>query len=465
MLERAIVKRLATHGLDDLADYWTLIDNAFSVELNSLIQLLAAKEALFFREMHQFEVLRERILPELLRARKYRNGVERVQEAPHTARSEPLRLWSASCATGEEAYSLAIMLLEFQREHRSLEAEIIGTDVDASALEIARRARYSEQALQLVPSNLRRRYFSFDGQAYSIVPEVAQLVTFQVHNLTKDHYPPELTHLDVIFCRNITAYFANETRQVLNAQLSDSLRDGGYLFVASTETMGHNQGHLELLSVDNTLLLRKGLPTSEALLPPPLSPVAVQPAKKGTAVSSLAPEHKADTSLDVSTPSLLQQAQTAFQRQDYDAALHELERMSNDQPALLEAYCLRAAALLQKKRLTEAESACQYVLAHDPWHIDAHLLLGITLFHRGQADVAIQSFKTAIYLQPEHQDARFYLAESYRVLNMTDKAHQEYKNTLNILTHRPPSAQSLSLSGLTNDMLRQACEFHLNKLD
>jgi chemotaxis protein methyltransferase CheR len=469
-LERAIAQRLRAHSLVALADYWSLLERQPNGEMNSLVQLLTNKETFFFREMHQFEVLRDRILPELMSTRRLRTHLRHEGGA-----RPPVRLWSAGCATGEEPYSLAITLLEFEARHGPLEAEVIATDIDADALETARQGRYGERALRLVPAAWRQRYFAFDGRTYHIAPEVAHRVSFRVHNLAEDCCPPGMSNLDVIFCRNVTIYFDAQARQRLNARLADSLREGGYLFVASAETMGHNQGRLELLSLGKTFLFRKGRSSGQQMLAASAAAPLVRPLnllddlgppalQRPDRLSTPEPSRREPIPAPSTTASVLARAQLAFKLQDYEAALRELDRLPAGPPLELEACALRAAILVQTERLEEAEETCQVVLAHDPWRADAHFLMGVIQFYKVQPQQAIQALKTAVYLQPEHQAAHFYLAETYNSLGLLEQAKREYKNTLNILSHRPVGNKKINLSGLEDDILRQACETNLAKL-
>jgi chemotaxis protein methyltransferase CheR len=523
-LRQAVTRRLAAHRLAGVADYWPLLQRRLGSngELNSLVQLLTNKETFFFREMHHFDVLREQLLPELL-----------------LANPKSLRVWSAGCATGEEPYSLAILLLEYQARYGKFAAEVIATDIDMIALEKARRGRYDERAVRRMPDDLRQRYFSFDGEAYQILPAVAELVTFEVYNLAEercDERRPGLTNLDVIFCRNVTIYFDAAARDRLNARLADSLREGGYLFVASAETMGHNSGRLELIAIGNTFLFQKvgggkertagegkertrpaDRPSPSSLLrrltaqrerslpsapsgttavgtgsavpplvkaaPVPASPVAWHRGHE-TGLPGRPPAKGPDAQAFASTPSprpsvggtdetissepvyYLQRAQEAFQRHDFDAALHELDRIPAGPVIWVEVYRLRGAIFLQQERLAEAEEACQYLLVHDPWHADAHFLLGLIFRQQGQIATAIQSLKQAIYLQPSHRQAHFYLAETYRLLGLLDEARSEYENTLNALrmARLPEQGSTINLVGLEDDLVRQACEAHLRQL-
>jgi chemotaxis protein methyltransferase CheR len=476
-LERAIGQRLRALGLETVQDYWPYIRNHMSGEMSSLVQLLTNKETCFFREMHQFEVVRDRLLPDLVAARKYRARLDHPLGGQDLAERRPLRLWSAGCSTGEEAYSLAIILLEYQRRHGNLEVEIIATDIDANAIKTARQGQYGERAVRLVPADLLQRYFAFDGLMFHVIPEVSRLVRFQVHNLADEFLAPELSDMDVIFCRNVTIYFDQEARDRLNARLANSLREGGYLFVASAETMSHDRGRLELYPMGTTFLFRKRSTADTPLRPSvPVSLPSWQlglhpPAESGSRPAPgprpAQPAWPRNGGTRLALPDTwLQRARQAFQRQEYDSALSQLDEIPGDQPVVLEAYSLRAAILLQQDRLDEAEAVCQYLLAHDPWHVDAHFLMGLVYYHQSQADAAIQSLKTTVYLQPEHRWAHFYLAEVYRMLGFKDQAGREYKNTLNTLraAQKPRQVLELNLSGLDDAVLRQACEINLGKL-
>ena len=181
---------------------------------------------------------------------------------------------------------------------------------------------------------------------------------------------------------------------------------------------------------------------------------------------------------------LLQAAQDAYMQQEYDKTLVVLERLhtagakepgdeSDGGPSLLgrQVDRLEAAVLLQQERLAEAEAACQKLLAKDPTSADAHFLMGMVERHQGRMAAAVRSLRQAIYFQPSHRDAHYYLAETYRVLGLRDRARREYENALNALRMAVPEGTgnatppALSLSGLEDNMLRQACEAGLRRLE
>ena len=445
-LEQAVAQRLAAHGLDGLDAYWPLLQQ--EGELNRLVQLLTNKETYFFREEHHFRVLAERLLPDLLAGGR-RN----------------LRLWSAGCATGEEAYSLAITLLEAQAQHGPFVFEVIGSDLDAAALDQARQGCYGPRAIRRVPEPFLKKYFEADGPPFCLLPQVRERVRFVRHNLVGDDLPPELSGMDIIFCRNVTIYFDETARDRLNARLAAALRPGGYLLVASAETMGHNRGRLSLVPLDETFAFRKG-PAGGRPAPPLRQSTAPRPRRRP--LPSAAPPRKASAARGEGSPpdptAALDRARRAFRRQEYDAVLRELDRLPTDPARRSEANLLRAATLLQQSRLEEAEVVCRQLLARDPWQADAHLLLGLVYRQRERAEDAVQSLKQAIYLQPTHFASHFFLAETYRDLGAVREARSEYENTLNILRRRPTHPPERDLVGLDAEVLQRACLVNLEKL-
>jgi chemotaxis protein methyltransferase CheR len=540
-LQQAVARRLTAHALQRIEQYWPLVlldsgeragangllqrsrqrSRQRSDEIQQLVQTLTNKETFFFREGHHFEALHNEILPALLAPDQRGAFVGR----------RPLRIWSAGCATGEEPYSLAITLLEYRARHGFFEAEILATDIDEAALHTARRGCYSRRSLRLVPDEAKRRYFHPQGQSgeeqgWCVLPEVAKLVTFRRYNLIEEAPPVGWQQsdagkhsdagFDLVFCRNVSIYFHPAARDRLNARLSAALRPGGYLFVASAETMGHNQGRLELVSLGNTFLFRKPLlgqavQTSGAARGSAAAAVsAATRVSEATRISeatwvseatrirgataavdrpaaSREPAPPAGTRAGARAPGEadpLAEAVRAFERHEFEAALQHLDRLTSTERERLDIRCLQAAILVQREELREAELLCQEVLARDPWHADAHFLLGLTYRQRGQWDAAIQSLKQAIYLYPGHRDAHFFLAETYRTLGLEAQARREYENTLNILATsakksgrgkrsdrgEPPtgpqsgSSPRFHLTGLADQALHHACQVNLRNL-
>lgn len=167
----------------------------------------------FYRNPRRWDVLREKVFPKLIADRRQRK----------------LQIWSAACSTGEEPYSLAIML----SEHFShTKYSILATDIDEKALEQARLGSYHEQTLKDLPPHKKKKFFTFKNNQYYIDERLKQQITFRKHDLLKDRYPQ---NIDLIVCRNVLIYFTDEAKNLIYTNLSKSLSTQGILFVGSTE--------------------------------------------------------------------------------------------------------------------------------------------------------------------------------------------------------------------------------------
>lgn len=175
------------------------------------IEHLTINVSEFFRNNNHWEVLRREILPELVRKRG------------------SLRTWSAGCSTGEEPYSLAIMLKEYFPGKFD---RVLATDIDTEAIEKAKNGLYSAKALQQVSDRLLKKYFERQGQYFHLKDEIKRLVKFQKHDLLKDAFPADL---DLVLCRNVVIYFTEQAKDRLYRKFVEALRPGGVLFIGSTE--------------------------------------------------------------------------------------------------------------------------------------------------------------------------------------------------------------------------------------
>src|SRR5262245_12586373 len=207
-------------------------------ELLALVEETAMGDSYFFREPYQFECLRTKILPELMRN--------------HPSRGK-LRLWSATCSTGEEAYSLAIAFREASPEQSEQEVEVYATDVRNSALLEASQARYLSVSLRELSEEMRKRYFEqsggfsrkISGDFYTVIPDIRRVVTFRRVNLLDRLFWKGVSgRFDLIVCANQLAYLHGTAARQMCHNLVNSLRLGGYLMVAPREEKLINSSRL-----------------------------------------------------------------------------------------------------------------------------------------------------------------------------------------------------------------------------
>lgn len=218
-VERRLASRLNALGLHSYRQYSAYLD-AHPEEYAKLLDTLTINVTQFFRDATVFDVFRGQIVPELLEEKRRRH-------------QRMVRVWSAGCSTGQEAYSIAMSLLSGMGSARDqFLLSILGTDIDPKALEIARRAEYPRDQLSHIPPADRRRYVEEMGDVFRIKSEVTRLCRFQRLNLLTDS---PIHVVDVIFCRNVFIYFNREEQDRLLEVFWSALARGGYLVLGRSE--------------------------------------------------------------------------------------------------------------------------------------------------------------------------------------------------------------------------------------
>ncbi len=216
---RRIERRLALARTNNIEEYVQRL-KVERDELDVLYRDLLIGVTRFFRDEKAFQILEEQMLPELF--------------ANHKGKV-PLRIWVAGCATGEEVYSLAILVSDWMREHGERPVKIFATDVHRGSLERAAQAIYDEEAVANVSPERLSRYFLRTGSMYQVVPDLRQMIVFAHHNVIED---APFTRVDLISCRNLMIYLQPFAQQKALSFFHFSLNRGGVLFLGGSETVG-----------------------------------------------------------------------------------------------------------------------------------------------------------------------------------------------------------------------------------
>ncbi len=217
MLTRRLARRLHARGADTYAKYACILDQD-PTEYNRLFDDLTINVTSFFRDDIAFRALEEVVLP-CLAGKGARN----------------IRIWSAGCATGEEPYSIGILLLEMLgQEVCQWDVTILGTDIDARALGQAKEGRFSPRAVEGIRQAWLEKYFVCRADGFHIQPFLRQLVTFKEHNLVND---PPCHELDLVVCRNVLIYFEPTLQTRVLKGLHEVLKDGGFLLLGKAEAL------------------------------------------------------------------------------------------------------------------------------------------------------------------------------------------------------------------------------------
>ncbi|WP_448204671.1 CheR family methyltransferase [Azospirillum sp. sgz302134] len=223
-VDRRVADRMAAVGAETFRDYLNLLRfQASGEELQHLVNVMTVNETYFFREKYQLDCLVNAALDEVVRGRRP---------------GERVRIWSAGCATGEEPYSIAIMLLEHWRKVDEYEIELYASDIDSRVLARAREGVYEERSLQGLPRELVAKYFTrIDERRWQIMEELRESIDFSLVNITDPKQVAPFRDLDVIFCRNLLIYFDDLGRRQAASMFYEALSPCGFVCLGHSESM------------------------------------------------------------------------------------------------------------------------------------------------------------------------------------------------------------------------------------
>lgn len=244
LFERRLSRRLEQNRLNTFEEYYHLLlyDRKREEELAILVDNLTTNETYFFREVPQLRAFSEEILPELRRT---------------LADRKVLRIWSAGCSSGEEPYTIAMLLLESGDWWRDWHVEILGSDITQRVLQTARKGVYKKSAHRATSPAMLAKYFVEENGEYRIIDKVKELVTFSFLNLLDPLKTSLISNMDVIFCRNVIIYFDKEAKKKVMDSFYHKLRAGGYLLLGHSESLINISNAFVLCTLRNDMVYQR----------------------------------------------------------------------------------------------------------------------------------------------------------------------------------------------------------------
>lgn len=220
LIENRLARILEEKNIDSYEEYYKFIKYTLNKrEIDRLFDAITTNETYFFREPEQFHILVDHIIPRILENRKVPQRV---------------KIWSAACSSGEEPYTLTMMLLE---KRQSEKFEIYASDLSDGVLTSAKKAIYTSYSVRNIPEIYLKKYFSNSGQSYTLDSTISNMVKFHKINLIDEKQVRTIRAVDIILCRNVLIYFDPKAKQRVVSQLYNSLNPGGYLIIGSSESL------------------------------------------------------------------------------------------------------------------------------------------------------------------------------------------------------------------------------------
>jgi chemotaxis protein methyltransferase CheR len=452
---------MARAGLSDLARYCERL-RSDPAALDDLIAELTVGETYFFREPGHFDFLQEALAQ-----------LRTCRPPDHV-----LRAWSAGCASGEEAYSLAIL---FEEEGVGERAHILGTDISRTALARARQAVYSSWSLRGAGAARASRYLHPRGGGLVLDDRFRYRVTFEYLNLALDVYPSLATGtwgMDLILCRNVLIYLDPDTVRRIGRRLFEALAPGGWLLTASSDPPLNGAAPFETVLAEAGVFYRRPLgarSSEDSVLGPGYSVLSTQyPARPGTAPGVAAPDRGfADSAPATRAAPLVESpashgpevdpllaAREALARGDYTHAV-ELTRGLLANPAAA-ALHVRALANLDPGQAARActEAAARHTLATELHYLHAVLLLDL-----GRDEEAARAARRALYLDRSLAIAHFALGSILWRRGDLEGARRAYRNARDLCAARPAEELAPLAEGERAGRLAEAAAAQLAILD
>lgn len=434
-LERGLVRALRGASMSSPDTYltWlaTLPDE--SPEWRRLGGYLTVGETYFFRDQGCFEALEQQILPALIEARR-------------TAGNLRLRLWSAGCATGEEPYSLAILLDRLLSDLADWALTILATDLNPKALEAAQRGVYRAWSFRETPSWIRDRYFHRQGgEAFEVDHRIRRMVTFAPLNLAEDGYPSVVTNttaIDLILCRNVLMYFTGEAQRASIGRLQRALLPEGWLAVSPAEASADLLSPLIPVTFPGAILYRKAQPTV-TITTKTVSSVERGAGSDEQGASSVERRALSDDSQSLHAPR---------------STLHDSPQPLpfNPQPLLD-----RAKVSADQGSLEEAWRLCNAALAQNGLDPEAHLLLAAICQERGEITEALEALRRVIYLTPDSPSAYFLMGSLLLQQGKRSQGRRSMETVVNLLQSVPRDEAVAGSTGLTAGRLLETAREYL----
>ena len=470
-----LIQRGAEATRSDVGGYLDALDASHRDVLRELAQWLTVSETYFFRNKEQFNALAETALPDRIASR---------------SETRALRVLSAGCSSGEEPYSIAILLRERGLD-AGLNVSIRGIDINPTVLAKAAAGRYSAWSLRETPEDVRRRWFTSDGRDWLLARSIRDAVTFEEKNISFDDpsvWP--IGFYDLVLCRNVLMYFVPSAARKIVARIASSLAPGGYLFVGHAETLRGLSHDFHLRHTHRTFYYQRKDVLEEPPFastpridqtphtpPPPMSLDwtatwidTVQTSSDRIRQLAAARPSAPPSSPASATKARAQKANLApaidlLRKERFADALASIDAENANLAEDADALLLSAVLLTHRGEIERAERACARLLDIDDMNSGAHYVLALCKENAGDARKAFDHDQIAAYLDPTFAMPRLHLGLMSRRCGDRTTARRELGRAIVLLEREEASRLLLFGGGFHRDGLVALCRAELRKLE
>ena len=469
-LERGINAAARELGMPDgnSCIEWLLSSLPTRSQIEILASHLTVGETYFFRDKRLFKTLEESILSDLIQLR--RNS------------GRYLRIWTAGCSSGEEPYSIAILLSKMIPDIGDWGITILATDINMRFLQKAANGIYRPWSFRDIQPGIKEGFFNQkeDGR-FEVLSRIRQMVTFSYLNLVEDAYPSlvnNTTALDIIFCRNVLMYFVPELAGKVATNLHRSLVDGGFLIVSPTESSIPIFSQFTTVRTSGTILYKKEgqQGASDSSCRPFKEPkISFKPAagfvqNRGAApmpnpldaqISSRPQPPDAQLEMPISRPGtqiqqdLQQEATALYEGGCYPEAVEKTEKLLSQNPSHSKGLALLARIYANWGKLDKALEWCEKAITAEKLHAGYHYLMSNILQELGRTEDAVVSLNRTLYLDPKFIPAYVALGNISRKSGKLKESVKHFENALSLLNLKRPEDVLPESEGINSQRLTE----------
>ncbi len=457
-LEKGVLAALELTGASDPGTLYELLAEKGprgTAAFEAMVPSITINETHFFRNRPQMKALETEILPQLIEASR---------------ETRRLRIWSAACSSGEEPYSLAILIDRLLPDRDNWDVLIHGTDIDPMALQKAHTGLYGNWSFREVPQDVKEEYFTkADEHRFELSPKIRRMVRFSRLNLVDDPYPsPETVtdRMDLVVCRNVLIYFREEAIQRIVDRFHDSLVDGGWLVVGHAEPSQEIFHRYQVANYPGTIVYRKSRnaqqgkpveplkrpepavrspqsavpkPAVNKPLPTPWKPLPGprRPSPARASVRTLRPVGGKQAAGPVPKGGPADEAFALFESGRSGEAINKLGELAAGSPKDNRAPYLLAKIFASKVRFAEAEKWIDVAIANRELAPEAHYLRGIVLQEQGRLDDALEAFRRSVFLDHTFALGHFAAAGVFGRTGQAARAQKSLATVAELLDGKP----------------------------
>lgn len=417
-------------------DYLTALSECSpqSPLLEHMVAGLTIGETYFYRDKRQMKLLQEMVLPNLIKQKRLKKELS-------------LRIWSAGCASGEEIYTIAIMLDQLIDDTSQWTINLLGTDINTQFLKKSMDAEYSDWSMRAIPDKIKNQYFIFNGKKYILIDKIKKMVRFDYINLIENSYPSMFNgtnSLDLILCRNVLIYFDIEIAGKLMKQFYASLQENGFLLLGASDPLDSKVLHSNFQHIDNMLFMRPVFGTNAAA-PPKIEKKSPSIKKQDRVISkppiNVYPLKKTENGYKDELLALLNDNQ-------WQAILFELDSMGPEISQQAFFQYAKATALANLGHLPQAVKLFQSSLKTDSSNKFTHFTYALALLELNQFAEAESELRKTIFLD-RHFVSGYYQLGLLLIRNKQQSAGLKcLKNAYEIAVTKKPTDEVLGSSGL-----------------